>query len=202
MPFCTQCGFQNDHDARYCNGCGQELSDFQVSPPTAKNQLKAGRVVFFLAIFLLLATIVTGLHLANVTLWPDVDSDRQENLPGDVGSVAVPPVEKPRDIRREISKIQKVASGTADKVFGSDQELGPMAEPPAPLAKGLRDVEMARSYHYIHQDCNHLFSDVGQQAANSIEAELVRVTAISPEEESRFGRRFHRPYKRLGQVKR
>lgn len=25
-PFCRQCGVRNDHDARYCDGCGQSLA--------------------------------------------------------------------------------------------------------------------------------------------------------------------------------
>jgi Zn-dependent protease with chaperone function len=193
MPFCTQCGFQNDHDASYCNGCGHELIDSEVSPPTRKNRDKSKWPVLVVGLVLLLVAGGTTLHLANVRLWPGADSGRSK------GSISVPddpPVEKPRDIQRDISEIQKTASRTADKVLGSDQELGPMDNPPIPLKEGLQDVEAARNYRYYQQNCNNLFSDVGQQVASSMETELARATAISAAEENRLGRRYHEAYKR------
>ena len=188
MPFCTQCGFQNDDDARYCNGCGHELIS-EVSPPTGKRRGKGKWPGLIAGLVLLLAAGGTVLHLADVQLWPGDDSGSSR---GSISIPDVPPVAKPRDIRRDISEIQKTASRTADKVFGSDQELGPIADPPHPLKKGLKDVEESRNYHYTHQNCNRLFSDVGQQVAHSIETELVRATAISAEEENRVGRELSR----------
>ena len=197
MPFCTQCGFQNDDDARYCNACGHELLDSDVSH-LGKNQGKRKWLGLIAGLFLLLAAGGTALHLANVQLWPGADSGRSR---GSISVPGAPPVEKPRSIRRDISEIQKTASRTVDKVFGSDQELGPMADPPTHLKRGLKDVEKSRNYHYTHQDCNHLFSDVAQQVAHSIETELVRVTEVSAEEENSLGKRLHKQIKKQNEGK-
>lgn len=35
MPFCTSCGHQNADEARFCNGCGQQMPTVTTAAPTA-----------------------------------------------------------------------------------------------------------------------------------------------------------------------
>ena len=188
MPFCTQCGFQNDDDARYCNNCGHELTHSEVPPSMAKRRKKGRWSGLIVSLVLLLVVGATALYLGNVALWPDADSTQPKDSPADTDNIGVPPAEKSQRIKREISQIQKAASKTADRIFGSDQELGTIPGQPTLLKKGLKDVEESRHCHYIHQDCNVLFSDVAQQVAHSIETEIIKATEISEETENSLGR--------------
>ena len=188
MPFCTQCGFQNDDDARYCNNCSHELGDSSTSPTAAKNRGKGKWLWLIIGLLLLLAAGATVWHLRNTDIWCSADSAKKKDSNADPDSTIVSSTEKPREIMREISRIQKTASKTADMVFGSDQKLGSIPSQPTPLRKGLTDVEQSRHYHYTPQDCNHLFSDVGQQVAHSIENEIIKTTEIPEEAENRLGR--------------
>ena len=188
MSFCTQCGFQNDDDARYCNNCSHELGGSSTSPATAKNWGKGKWLWLIIGLLLLLAAGFTVWHLRNTDLWRSADLAKKKDSNSDPESIIVSSTKKPREILHEISQIQKTASKTADIVFGSDQKLGPMPNQPTPLRTGLTDVEQSRLYHYTSQDCNYLFSDVAQQVAYSIEDEIIKATEISEEDENRLGR--------------
>gem|GEM_PF-1891584 len=195
MPFCTRCGFQNDFDARYCNGCGRDLEADQNSEPIAKRNRRRRSILLFLLLFFLLVGISTGLLLTGISIEPGPNSVAKQKSVEDNASVVPPTIDKPRDIGKKISKIQKAAKETAGKVFGSDQDVRPLEPPPAPLPEGLKEVELPRNYAYTPEDCNRLFTDVAQQAAGAMETELAGATAISAEEENLLGRQLHESHK-------
>ena len=137
-------------------------------------------------VFLALAAGGTAWHLKNVdfrlTGDAEVKKDSKETPDGEDSSSG-----KVSEKRPSAKEIQKKASKTADEIFGSDQNVGAMAAP-VPLQKGLKNVETAASYDYTSQDCDTLFTDVGQQVAYSIQNEVTKVTVISTEEENSLGK--------------
>ncbi len=190
MAFCTQCGFSNDEDARYCNQCGHELAPVKSLNGTGPKRRSTKWPWLLLMVFLALAAAGTVWHLQTVDFRITGDgqerTDSEETPDRKTSSSEEVPKKRPN-----AEDIQKKASKTADELFGSDQDVGILVAP-VPLQKGLRDVETAASYQYARQDCDALFTDVAQQAAYSIQKDVTRVTAISTEEENRLGKEASR----------
>jgi len=173
MQFCTQCGTKNDDDARYCNHCGQELSSSGGHKKTVANK-KLLWAVAVIAAFMAIA--VTVWHLKSYD--ENSRSDIQKQQQGDTKE------EQPTE---EDTDLQKEASERVGDIFGSDEEVGSTAQKPTLLKKGLKDVDKAKDYHYAHENCNTLYTDVFQQGAYSIEQELLEVTKMSAQEENEIG---------------
>jgi len=184
MPYCTQCGSKNDYDARFCISCGSELSGPVPGPQLARNRNRTkgkSKTTLWVVIllFFILASVFTYMRLSKTNVIQTDDAEKAadvvESTPDKSEDISIP------DVRERAAEI-------ADRVFGSDQQLGELPRKPTPPKEGLTDVETSDNYHYQEENCDDLYTDIFQQGAYSIQQELLKVTKISEEEENRLGR--------------
>ncbi len=178
MSYCTQCGSKNDDDARFCNSCGSVLSvpEPQIVPG-GRNKKSPWLAI---AMLFILACALTYMHLTKTDAQlgdGEKSTDTADTSPENENTKK-PSVPDPQDRASEV----------ADRVFGSDQEVGELPRKPTPPKDGLTDVESSGSYHYQEENCDGLYSDIFQQGAYSIQQELLKATKISEEEENKLGR--------------
>lgn len=195
MKYCSQCGFQNDEEARFCNNCGQEI----ITSPPARTQadIVKGSHAWLITIAIFVVAIgATIWHFKTSGIWFTEESDKTKAVTTLIPKTPPPRKQKPKPgipsfSETEIpSGIQKKASKVADTLFGSDQYVGTLQGKTIKFKQGAKDVEQSSNYHYKEQDCNNLFTDVIQQAGHSIQGELAKVTKISMKEENKLGKKL------------
>lgn len=168
MKYCSQCGAENDDDARFCDNCAEDISISSHIPASAYRHKKRRIAVI---VFLMALVFLLFFSRSVITL----------NIPFAPTRKSV-----------SVAETQKTASKMADVVFGNDERVESLSGPMPPLQPDLKDVEHSDSFSYSIRDCNTLFSDVVQQAGHSVEKELTNATKISEEEENNVGRKFQK----------